>query len=107
MKDLVRLDNGEYGLANDVIVTIMAIEKEIKKLKELQDSYKEQLLKDMEEYEVLKIDIPELTITRKMPTTRESLDTKLLRAEQPDIYDEYVRISDVKGSITIKVKENE
>ena len=107
MNNLVRLDNGEYGLASDVIVTIMAIENEIKKLKELQDNYKEQLLRDMEENEVLKIDIPELTITRKMPTTRESLDTKLLRAELPDIYDEYVRISDVKGSITIKVKENE
>ena len=107
MNNLVRLDNGEYGLASDVIVTIMAIENEIKKLKELQDNYKEQLLRDMEENEVLKIDIPELTITRKMATTRESLDTKLLRAEQPDIYDEYVRISDVKGSITIKVKENE
>lgn len=107
MNNLVRLDNGEYGLASDVIVTIMAIEKEIKKLKELQDNYKEQLLRDMEENEVLKIDIPELTITRKMPTTRESLDTKLLRAELPDVYDEYVRISDVKGSITIKVKENE
>lgn len=107
MNNLVRLDNGEYSLANDVIVAIMAVENEIKKLKELQDNYKEQLLRDMEENEVLKIDIPELTITRKAPTTRESLDTKLLRAELPDVYDEYVKISDVKGSITIKVKENE
>ena len=107
MENLVKLENGEYGLAKDVIETVVAIEKEIKKLKELQDNYKEQLLKCMEDNDVLKIDIPELTITRKASSTRESLDTKALKAEMPEIYDEYVKITDVKGSITIKVKENE
>lgn len=107
MNELLVMENGEYGLVKDAVDTILVIEKEIKLLKEKQDNYKEMLLKAMEENEVLKLDMPELTITRKAPTTRESLDTKLLRAEQPDIYDEYVRISDVKGSITIKVKENE
>ena len=107
MENLVKLDNGEYGLAKDVVVTVIAIEKEIKKLKEMQDYYKEELLKSMEENDVLKIDIPELTITRKLPTTRESLDSKLLKSEMPEIYDEYVKITDVKGSITVKIKENE
>ncbi len=107
MENLVKLDNGEYGLAKDVVEAVVAVEKEIKKLKELQDNYKEQLLKCMEEYDVLKIDIPELTITRKAATTRESLDSKALKSEMPEIYDEYVKITDVKGSVTIKIKEKE
>ena len=105
MNDLIKLDNGEYGLVKDAVNTITSIENEIKKLKEMQDNYKEQLLKAMEDNDILKIDIPELTITRKAPTTRESLDTKALKEELPEIYDTYVKISPVKGSITIKVKD--
>ena len=105
MNELIKLENGEFGLVKDAVDTIISIETEIKKLKEMQDNYKEVILKGMEENDILKIDIPELTITRKAATTRESLDTKQLKADMPEIYDEYVRISDVKGSITIKVKE--
>lgn len=104
MNELVKLENGKYGLVKDAVDTITTIENEIKKLKEMQDNYKEQLLKVMEENDILKIDIPELTITRKAPTTRETLDSKSLKADMPEIYDEYVKISDVKGSITIKLK---
>lgn len=104
MNELVKLENGEFGLVKDAVDTIISIETEIKKLKEMQDNYKEVILKGMEENDILKIDIPELTITRKAATTRESLDTKQLKADMPEIYDEYVKISDVKGSITIKVK---
>ena len=104
MNELVKLENGEYGLLKDAVDTITTIENEIKKLKEMQDNYKEKLLRVMEENDILKIDIPELTITRKAPTTRESLDSKALKEELPDIYDAYCKISPVKGSITIKVK---
>ncbi len=104
MNELVKLENGKYGLVKDAVDTITTIENEIKKLKEMQDNYKEQLLKVMEENDILKIEIPELTITRKAPTTRETLDSKALKEDMPEIYDEYVKISDVKGSITIKVK---
>lgn len=104
MNELVKLENGKYGLVKDAVDTITTIENEIKKLKEMQDNYKEQLLKVMEENDILKIEIPELTITRKAPTTRETLDSKALKEDMPEIYDEYVKISDVKGSITIKLK---
>lgn len=104
MNTLVKLEDGNYVLGKDVVDTIVTIENEVKKFKEMQDNYKEVLLKAMEENNVLKIDIPELTITRKAPTTRETLDSKQLRADMPEIYDEYVKITDVKGSITIKVK---
>ena len=104
MNDLIKYEKGEFLLVEDAINTITTIEKEIKRLKEMQDDYKEQLLKAMEENNILKFDISELTITRKAPTTRESIDTKALKEELPDIYDTYCKISNVKGSLTIKVK---
>ena len=104
MNELVKLEDGSYGLVQDAVVTIKTIENEIKRLKATQDVYKEKILSLMEEYDVKEIDIPELHIIRKFATTRETIDSKRLRAEQPDVYDEYCKISEVKGSITIKVK---
>ena len=104
MNEIVKLENGEYGLVKDAVDTIINIEKEMKKLKECQDNYKATLLEKMEEYDIAKIDIPELTITRKAASQRETFDSKSFKAANPDLYDEYVTFTDVKGSITIKLK---
>ena len=104
MKSMVKLENGEYGLVSDAINTIVEIEKQIKDLKALQDSYKENLLKEMEENNVLKVDTEELSISYVAPSTRETLDSKKLKEDLPDIYDLYVIFTDVKSSLRIKVK---
>ena len=104
MKSMDKLENGEYGLVSDAINTIVEIEKQIKDLKSLQDSYKENLLKEMEENNVLKIDTEELSISYVAPSTRETLDSKKLKEDLPDIYDLYVKFTDVKSSLRIKVK---
>lgn len=104
MKELIKFEKGEFLLLEDAVTTITTIENEIKRLKEIQENYKEQLLRVMEEQGIFKIEIPELVITRKEQTFRESLDSKTLKNDLPDIYDTYCRISSVKGSLTIKVK---
>lgn len=104
MQDLIKLENGEYGLAKETINTIITIENEIKKLKELQDSYKEELLKGMEENNIIKLETEELMITYVAPTDRETFDSKTFKAEHQDLYDEYVKMSTVKSSVRLKVK---
>lgn len=104
MKDLVKLENGEYGLVAETVNTILDIENKIKELKALQDGYKETLLKAMEENNVIKIDNDNLLVTYIAPTQRETLDSKTLKEELPDIYDSYVKFTDVKSSIRIKIK---
>lgn len=104
MKSMIKLENGEYGLVSDAINTIVEIEKQIKDLKALQDSYKENLLKEMEENNVLKVDTEKLLISYVAPSTRETLDSKKLKEDLPDIYDLYVKFTDVKSSLRIKVK---
>lgn len=46
-----------------------------------------------------------LTLSRREASTRESIDTKALKSEMPEIYAKYCRYSAVKESITIKTKQ--
>lgn len=103
--DIVKYDNGTYGLQKETINTIVEIEKELKKLKSLKDNYTSKLLEQMAAQDIIKIDLPELAITRVEETTKETFDSKSFRENHPDLYDEYVKISIVKPSIRIKVKD--
>ena len=58
----------------------------------------------MEENGILKLETNAVAITYVAPTTRETLDTKELRKDFPEVYDAYAKISPVKASIRIKVK---
>jgi hypothetical protein len=109
MENLVVLENGELELASDVKQTIFAIEKEIKNLKELSDKYKKALIEEIEARGMTKCSIKNelFTLSYKAPTTRETLDSKSLKADMPEIYDEYVKISDVSSSISVRLKEME
>lgn len=105
MNDLIKLEDGRYELAKDTVQTIITIESQIKKLTEMKDRYRAIILEKMEQHDVKEIDMPELLITRKYPTTRERLDSKTLKKDHPDLYDEYIRIEEVKGSLLVKVRE--
>ena len=91
-------------LNKETSVALAMFEKRIKELKEQEEELKQRILEEMESKGLLKVDTPEITITRREPTTRESIDSKALREELPDIYNTYCKISEVKGSISIKVK---
>lgn len=107
MNNLVVNDNGEVKLASSVKNTIFEIEREIKYLTDLKEKYKKALIKEVETrgFDKCTISNELFTLSYKAPSTRESLDTKRLRAEMPDVYDEYVKISDIASSISIKLKD--
>ena len=102
MKSMVKLENGEYGLVSDAINTIVEIEKQIKDLKALQDSYKENLLKEMEENNVLKVDTEKLLISYVAPSTRETLDSKKLKEEEPELAKKFTKTSNVSASVRLE-----
>lgn len=47
-----------------------------------------------------------VTFSRRKESTRKALDTKLLKEELPDIYNQYVRESPVAGGVTLKITES-
>lgn len=102
MNEIIIQDNN--SLSEDIEKQIVSIEKRIKKLKEQQDSMKAALLATMEAKNLIKLETDKLVISYVAPTDRESFDSKKFREDNPDLYDEYVKITPVKSSIRIKVK---
>ena len=53
---------------------------------------------------VKKWETDNIVVTYVAPTTRESIDSKRLKKEQPDIYSQFIKTSKIKESIKIKIK---
>lgn len=94
--------NGE--LSAETSLKIAEFERQVKEIKKQEDELKKAILAEMENKGIIKLDTPDLAITYVAPTNRETLDTKALKEELPDIYDTYVKISPVKPSIRIRLK---
>lgn len=107
MNELIRMQNGTSLLDIETSNKIASFEKLIKELKEQEEALKEAIKAEMEAKGLLKVEdeINGITISYVAETMRESFDSKKFKAENPDVYDEYIRFSPVKSSIRIKVKE--
>lgn len=101
---LIKIEDDSFKLMPAVVSALKEAEETIKKMKEVQDNYKRQILKEMQENGIIKIDTDELTITFVDAYDRETFDSKTLKKELPDIYDAYVKMTPLKPSVRIKVK---
>lgn len=102
MSDIMKLENGQ--LSAYAVNMLIVKEQEARRAKEEYDALKDQLLTAMEKYDVVKIDTPELLISYVAPSESERLDTKALKENCPDLYNEFVKFVTVKASVRIKVK---
>ena len=101
--ELIKIDNGRGALAQEVINKIADFERKAKEIKDAEDELKERIREEMEAKGIIKIETPDVVINYIAPTDRETFDSKKFRSDNPDLYDEYVRMSPVKASIRIKV----
>lgn len=101
--ELIKVETG-YVLDKGTMDEIKEIEKLSKALKERQDKVRAELQKVMEDNNIIKLESDEIVVNYIAATTRESFDSKQLKADNPDLYDLYVKLSPVKASIKIKVK---
>ena len=105
MRELIKIENGISLLDADTSNKIAEFERQIKLIKEAEDALKEVIKAEMEAKGILKVEdaTSGMTITYIAPTYRETFDSKKFKADQPDMYDEYVKMSPVKSSIRIKL----
>lgn len=101
--ELIKVESG-YVLDKQSIEEIREVEKLSKAVKQRQDNIKAELLKVMEQNEIIKFENEDLLINYIAPTTRETFDAKKLKEDNQDLYDLYVKLSDVKASVRIKLK---
>ena len=105
MDNLIVVEQNTALLKPEIASKLAEFERMAKEIKSKYDELKQRILAEMEEHGILKIDTDELTITYVAETSRETFDSKTFRKENPDLYDEYVKISTVSASVRMKVKE--
>ena len=105
MKELIKIENGTSLLDTDVSNKIAEFERQIKLIKEAEDALKEIIKAEMEAKGILKVkdETNGMTISYIAQTDRETFDSKKFKADNPDMYDEYVKFTPVKSSIRIKL----
>ena len=104
MNELIRIRDGVVLLDPNTSREIAEFERRMKEIKEAEDKLKQEILAEMEEKNILKIDTSDVTISYIASTDRETFDSKAFRTDHADLYDEYVKLSPVKASVRIKVK---
>lgn len=83
---------------------IVLVYREMKRIEEQKKKLEEFILKSMEMGGIKKFENDEILITRTLPTTQEKFDSKAFKEENPDLYAKYLKQSNVKGSVRIKLK---
>lgn len=104
MNNLITIRNGEALLDLETAEKIADFERKMKEIKEAEDELKKNILAEMEEKGIIKVETVDLVINYIAPTDRETFDKKAFREEHADLYDEFVKMSPVKASVRIKVK---
>ena len=103
--EIITIENDVPTLTADIEKMIATLDAEEKRIKAQKDMYRCELLEAMEKYNIKSIATDTVSVTYKDAYDKETLDTKRLREEHPDIYDEYIKFTTYKPSITVKVKE--
>ncbi len=105
MNELVKVENNEIVIVGDIIDQF----KNFKKLKDEMDlkekEFKQSLKDAMELTGKTKFIANGLCASIKSGTVRTSLDSKRLKEELPDIYEEYSKTSPVASSITLTIED--
>ena len=108
MNEIILLgeNKNEFIIQPEAMRSIAEIENKIKELKKTQDDYKKQLLNEMEEKGIFKIESEKEGLTISYVEAREELEVfnkDKFREENPDLYDKYVTLDGKKKAyITIR-----
>lgn len=106
--ELITFKDSKPILDIQMVDSLIKLEKEIKELKDIQETYKKFIKEAMEEKNIAKIidEIAGLTITYVPEQTNlEKFHKDKLQEEKPEVYDSYVTMDGKRSAyITIKVK---
>jgi predicted phage-related endonuclease len=105
MNELVKIEDNQIVIANETIEKIKNFQKIKAEMDLIEKDLKQQLKDKMEEVGLKKFIVNGLCATIKNATTRTTLDSKKLKEELPDIYEEYSKTTEVASSISLTIGE--
>ena len=88
----------------DLEFSIMEIEQTAKSYEERAKQLREGLKAEMEKSGVKKWETDNIVVTYVNATERKGIDTTRLKEEQPSIYEQYLKVTNVNSTIKIKLK---
>jgi hypothetical protein len=100
----LQLQKNEIAQIVKVTNQIAELESQLEVFKSVYDGIKDSLKAKMIEYGVKSYEDDNLKITYVEPYTRDTLDSKRLQAEMPELYHKYKKTSTVKDSVKITVR---
>jgi SMC interacting uncharacterized protein involved in chromosome segregation len=104
MNELTEFEQSNIALFKD----LKLLENSIKELQDKQKKYKDELVKQMEQYNVKSIDNDFVKVTYVASTQSTSVDLKTFKEKEPEEYDmllnDYPKVTNRKGYVRIKVK---
>ncbi len=100
---LSTISDNQLQIAQNVVDEVVTITRQMKEMKARYEQLQQGLLDVMKSNGVKSFKSGELTLSYKKPTIRKSIDTKTLESKYPDIYNELLKESIIKESLTIKI----
>ena len=104
MDKLIRVEDGNAVLMQSASAMLAEFERQVKAIEAKQEELKKRIKAEMEANGILSLETDELSITYVAPYPKESFDTKAFRKKNPDLYDEFVKITNVSASVRMKLK---
>lgn len=102
-------ENGEYVLKKEIEGKIIQLQDSINILSEELNGIKAELLQEIEEHIKQEHEInykkSNVKITYTIPTTKETFDSKKFKSDYPELYNKYIKISDIKSSLRLKIDD--
>ena len=103
--EIVKVEDNQVLVANETIEKIKEFKKEKARMDILEKELKTKLKEAMEKVGIKKFIVNGLCANIKEGTTRTSIDSKRLKEECPDIYEEYSKTTPVSSSISLTFEE--
>lgn len=105
MNELVKIENNEIVVVPEIIEQFKNFKRQKDEMDLKEKQFKQELKDQMEKLGIKKFIINGLSAVIKDGSTRTTLDSKKLKEELPDIYDEYSKTSEVASSITLTIAD--
>lgn len=102
---MIEVVNNKLQVQEEAKNKITKFLQEKVKFEKMIDELKEEALIAMEKYGITgKQDFGDFEITYRKASERATVDSKRLKEELPDIYEDYSKISQIKSSVVISLK---
>lgn len=103
--ELVKVENGVITVSEEIVNKIVVFNKKKLEMDLIEKELKEKIKEAMEENNIFEtVNLGELKISYRKSSIRTTVDSKKLKEDMPDIFEEYSKKSNVSSSISLSVE---